>query len=332
MAEKTQYPLISVIVPIYNVEGYLKKCIDSLLNQDYDNFELLLVNDCSTDNSLQIAQKYVDAYPDKCIIVCHDTNRGLSAARNSGISYAKGEWITFVDSDDWVLEDYLSTLYDTAMTSKSDIVIGGVVYAYDNGTTRSADSYGNLKSGAAKKEIIAQCRSYACGRLFRRSLFTESNIAFPEDIRRSEDVGTVIPLFTRASRIAILEKNVYFYYQRSTSLSLSNKQIDLSFYPKTVNRMLDLSIAGYEKELEFRCIHELLYGMVFLMVISNRSRREFVNHIDRFTSSHKEWQSNPYINELPKAKRIFIKFAENKQYLMLKLLVFAKNTLTRIGI
>lgn len=331
MGNSATNPLISIIVPVYNVQDYLRKCIDSLLNQDYENCEIVLVNDCSTDESPRIAKEYVAKHPNKCILVNHEKNGGLSAARNTGIKHANGEWLSFVDSDDWVSKDYVSGLYDTAIKEHADIVIGGVVYAYDNGVLRSADSYGNLKNGAANKDIIAQCRSYACGRLFKSVLFSESGICFPVDIRRSEDIGTIIPILTRAKRIAIFEKEVYFYYQRNTSLSLSNQNIDLSFYPKTVKRMIELSKTGFEQELEFRCIHELLYGMVYLMILSKKGRKEFIAHINAFNEEHKGWQANPYIPELPKAKQLFVKLAGLKLYGLLKLLVTAKNTLNRGG-
>jgi Glycosyltransferases involved in cell wall biogenesis len=330
MNKRENHPLISIIVPIYNVQDYLCKCIDSLLAQEYDNYEIILVNDCSTDNSKQIAEKYAKTHQEKCLLVNHDVNGGLAAARNTGMKSAKGEWLTFVDSDDWVSKDYLSGLYKIAIEESADVVIGGVVYYYNNGNTRSADSFGKLKKGASNKNIIAQCRSYACGRLFKRKLFIDNNIVFPTDIRRSEDIGTIIPILTRAKKISIYEKDVYFYFQRSTSLSLSNNNIeDLSFYPKTVNRMLELSVGGYEKELEFRCIHELLYGMVYLMVESKKSRKEFMEHIESFNNDHRGWEYNPYIVTLPKAKQVFIKLSGNRKYTTLKLLVFIKRVINR---
>ena len=329
MRNNTNDPLISVIVPIYNVQDYLRRCIDSLLNQDYNAYEIILVNDCSTDGSQQIAEEYANLYFDKCILINHAVNLGLSAARNTGMAKAKGEWISFIDSDDWVSKEYLSGLYKIAVQENADVVLGGASYIYDDGTMKSATSYGNLKNGASNNEIIAQCRSYAWGRLYKKSLFLESGIEFPQDIRRSEDIGTIIPILTKAKRIAICEKDIYFYYQRKGSLSLTNNYIDLSFYPKTVKRMLKLSDVGYEKELEFRCIHELLYGMVYLMILLGKSRKEFAAHIDSFNKEHKGWESNLYIVTLPKAKQVFVKLAGQKHYGMLKLLVATKKIMSR---
>lgn len=331
MKSDAKNPLISVIVPIYNVEKYLNRCIDSLIHQDFDNYEVILVNDCSTDKSLNIAEEYAKENAEKCILVSHKVNGGLAAARNTGMKHASGDWVTFVDSDDWVSSDYLSGLHTVARDNQADVVIGGVLYAYDDGTLKSADSYGNLKNGASNKEIIARCRSYACGRLFKKSLFTNYQIEFPSDIRRSEDIGTIIPILTNAEHIAIFEKDVYFYYQRRSSLSLSNSNLDLSFYPKTIDRMLELSSKGYKCELEFRCIHELLYGMVYLMVVSQKSKSEFVKHIDSFNRAHEGWKKNKYIKYLPKAKQLFIALSGRKQYALLKILVYIKKHISKAG-
>ena len=319
-------PLISIIVPIYNVEKYLEKCVDSLIKQDYRPIEIILVDDCSTDGSALIAKKYAEEYPDFCFLIQRDKNGGLSAARNSGMIVAKGDWISFVDSDDWVSDDYVSELATTAFKSSADVVLGNADYVYDSGEMKSASAFGNLKPGADQKEIIALCRSYAWGRLFKTSLFMDGDISFPEDIKRSEDIGTIIPILTKSKSIALLEKSIYFYYQRSNSLSNTNKNIDLAFYPKTLQRMFDLSNSGYEEELEFRAVHEMLYGMVYLMVDSDKPKNDFITHVNWFNEKFPNWKNNKYLTELPRAKRLFVNLAGSKRYFLIKMLVKARKT------
>ncbi len=317
-------PLVSIIVPIYNVEKYLEKCIESLLSQDYKPLEIILVDDCSTDNSVQIAKIYSEKYADNCKLILRDENGGLSLARNTGMKYASGEWLSFVDSDDWVSKDYISSLLSVADSIGADVVIGNADYVYENGETKSANAFGNVQVGAGNKEIIALCRSYACGRIFRSSLFHDSGIFFPEDIKRSEDIGTIIPILTKAEKIGVLDKTVYYYFQRKTSISNSNKNIDLSFYPKTLQRMFDLSDRGYEEELEFRAVHEMLYGMIYLMISSGKSREDFIKHVEWFTNKFPNWKNNKYIKNLPLAKKLFVNLAGGKKYLFVKLLVKAR--------
>lgn len=326
---KEGVPLISVVVPIYNVEAYLKNCIESLLEQDYENYEIILVDDCSTDHGLEIAKEYLRKVPEKCKLVQRKENGGLSAARNSGIKVAIGEWITFIDSDDWVANDYLSSLYNVAYQDDADVVMGNIYYAYSRSNVRASTAFGNLKNGADNKEIIAICKSYACGRLFKTKLFLESQIYFPEDIKRSEDIGTIIPILTRARHISLVEKPLYFYFQRSTSISNSNINVDLSFYPQTLQRMYDLSKSGFESELEFRSVHEMLYGMVLLMLESNKPVTEFRNHVDRFNQNFPNWRKNQYISWLPKEKYIFILLSGKKCYLALKMLVGIRRFIKR---
>ena len=323
----TEYPLISIIVPIYNVEKYIDRCVNSLIKQDYSQIEIILIDDCSTDNSAEIAKTIALQNSQKCFFVQREKNGGLSAARNTGIKHAKGEWLSFVDSDDWVTEDYVSTLYNKAAETNSDVVMGNAEYVYDNGERKSADAFGILSPNAGKKEIIALCRSYACGRLFKKELFT--NIQFPEDIKRSEDIGTIIPILTKADKIAILDKPIYNYYQRETSISNNNKNIDLDFYPKTLQRMFDLSSVGFEEELEYRSIHEMLYGMVYLIVDSGKPMSDYKNHIAWFNKKFPRWRANKYLDKMPKAKRVFVQLAGNNHYRLLRILVKTRKVLNK---
>ena len=115
-------PLVSIIVPIYKVEPYLRRCLDSIVNQSYTNLEIILVDDGSPDNCPQICDEY--ASKDNRIKVIHKKNGGLSDARNAGLDICKGEYISFVDSDDWVDEKYIETLLDLAIKENVDIAIG----------------------------------------------------------------------------------------------------------------------------------------------------------------------------------------------------------------
>lgn len=316
--------LVSVIVPIYNVETYLSRCIESLVNQTYPTVEILLVDDCSTDDSIKIAQEYAQQYPDKCKLIRHEENKGQAAARNSGIVSASGDWLTFVDSDDWVTLDYVQTLVETADRELADVVLSGIYYYYNADNYREVSPFGDLTTKPSRGEIIALSRSYPCTRLFRKSLFIENEIWFPDELRRAEDMATIIPVMTHAKKIAIIRKPMYFYFQRLTSTSNQNfDKVDVNFYPKAVNRMIELSAPGYEIELEYRAISELLYGMVTIMLRAKYPKKDILAHIDRFCLKYPNWRKNPYLPKMEKAKRIFVKSAGKRQYILIKLLVTA---------
>lgn len=127
--------LISIIVPIYNVENYLQECLESILKQTYKNFEVLLVDDGSTDNSANICKLYVEK--DKRFKYFFKENGGLSSARNFGISNSKGEFLSFVDSDDIISNDFLETLYNNMINNEVKLSIVGYCNYYNNGTTKN---------------------------------------------------------------------------------------------------------------------------------------------------------------------------------------------------
>lgn len=315
---------VSIVVPVYNVAAYLRRCLDSLVAQTYPNVEILMVDDCSTDDSAAIAREYAEKYPGRCIFVPREKNGGVSAARNTGIDAATGEWLTFVDSDDWISTDCVETLHDVALRDGAEIVMSNFVYAYASGAEVEVSTFGELTAGSSHREKVALADSCPTTRLYRRSLFTETGIRFPEDIWRSEDIATVIPLLTVTDKISLVPKAMYYYFQRAASRSNRNtKNVDVSFYPKTIARMVSLSRSGFEAELQFRAVHELMYGMIMIMVRSGRTRAEVSAQVEDFNVNFPGWRENPYFERLPFGKRVFIRCAAKKWYGGLKCLIWA---------
>lgn len=315
---------VSVIVPIYNVEKYLPRCVDSLIKQTYQNVEIILVDDCSTDNSAALASDYAQKNPQTVRFVKREKNGGLSAARNSGMLAATGEWLVFVDSDDWVSADFVKTLYDTAVNDNADIVMSNFYYAFESGKTYEVSTCGALTTQSSHKQKVAFADPCSTTRLYRKTLFTQNNLTFPQDIWRSEDIATIIPVLTYTNKISLVNKPMYYYFQRGTSLSNQNsKNVDVSFYPKTIERMHSLAKSGFETELQFRAISELMYGMVSVMLRSGRKKSDLAAHVDSFNKTYAGWQNNPYLCDLAFGKRVFVGFAAKKQYLVLKALIFA---------
>lgn len=316
--------LVSIIIPVYNTEEHLSRCVDSLLAQTYPNIQIVLVDDCSSDNSPAIAGAYAEKYPEKCSFVQREKNGRASAARNSGMEVAKGEWLLFVDSDDWVAPDYVETLYQTAQVDNADIVMSKIYYYYSESNCIEVDPFAGLVTESTHKEKVALSRPYITTRLFNRKLFRENNLIFQEDIWRAEEMPTAISLLTATDKISIVNKPMYYYFQRSTSISNQNqKGVDVSFYPKTVSRMIELAKPGFDKEMEFRAVTELLYGMPMIMIRSGKTKAELSEHVDWFNKKFPEWKNNEYLPRLEKGKYIFIRCVANKQYWLLKMLIWA---------
>ena len=213
-------PLISIIIPIYNGEKYLKVCLDSILAQTYTHFELILVDDGSTDTSSQICDAYAES--DSRVITYHISNGGVSHARNYGINVAKGGWITFIDCDDWITPDYLkdfasqnlepSTLYIIQADKVENGKIKPWPYLYKEGICK-------LKAG--NERIIDKLLVYGTpwGKFFNSAVVKENKILFDEQISNHEDTLFYFEYIRRIKNIRILSSRYYYRIESTGSLS-----------------------------------------------------------------------------------------------------------------
>ena len=221
-------PLISVIVPVYNVEQYLRQCIESILKQSYREIEVLLINDGSTDSSGIICQEFV-GYDNRCRYF-EKENGGLSDARNYGLDRSEGEYITFVDSDDFLMDNAIEKLYATALLGDSDLVVGAYC-RFDEPTflLYSKEDLPSLPVTFVDKSFAMNqmdeltdfqfiMYSTAWGKLYKRSLFEE--IRFPFG-KYAEDQFTTLKLYMKASTISICNHVIYSYRINYSGLSSS---------------------------------------------------------------------------------------------------------------
>jgi glycosyltransferase involved in cell wall biosynthesis len=219
-----QSPAISIIVPVYKVEPYLRQCIDSILAQTFPDFELILVDDGSPDNCGAICDEY--AAKDNRITVIHQENGGLSAARNTGIDWvfanSDSRWITFVDSDDVLAPIMLETLYKGAIENRADMVTIYSHYFSDETQLDDAGKYIGETTCATGKQLLESLYTgkdtvsiVSCGKLFQRKLF--QNLRFPVGKIHEDEATTPILLF-HAENVAVIRSWLYFYRQREGSI------------------------------------------------------------------------------------------------------------------
>lgn len=221
--------LISIIVPIYNVECYLKRCLDSVIHQTYTNLEIILVDDGSLDSCPQICDEY--ATKDKRIVVIHKKNGGLSDARNAGLDKCKGEYITFIDSDDWVNEKYIENLLKIATTENADITIGENVRT-DGININDKVSYNTITYSSKEALIHLFTKNHdafiiSCGKLYKKHLF--STLRFPIG-KFHEDEFTTYILFYNSKKIVYTSEILYYYYQRTGSIASTRHPWDVLDY------------------------------------------------------------------------------------------------------
>lgn len=209
---------VSIIVPIYNIEQYVGKCIDSILGQTYPLFELILVDDGSTDTSGEICDRY--AAQDSRIKVLHKQNGGLTSARNAGLKVATGDWIMHVDGDDWIEPDMLALLVSSADSNDADIVIGDFRMVSDECSTiiYSVGDFWRDGKETSLNKYISSVWTTAWGSIVKRSVYEKNNVSSPTQITYCEDFHLMVRLCYFADRIVHVNIPLYNYRQRPSSV------------------------------------------------------------------------------------------------------------------
>lgn len=274
-------PLVSVIVPVYNVEKYLKECLDSVAGQTYRNLEIILVDDGSTDNSGVIVDEYKKKTGDKRIKIMHKKNGGLSSARNAGMKHTNGEYIVFVDSDDYIDKAYIEKLYNIACREKADIVACSFKsYSYDNSILKKSPIWPekSLRGVDAIEDAFKNKRpSYICLCLYKTSLFKDNDILFPEG-QDFEDIPTKIKLLYHANNVAFTNEKLYYYQIRNNSITGAN--LSEERYNDFLQSLADvrdyLSSMGVKKKYRFLNYFEF-YSMNTLMNYLARDKQDKSN-------------------------------------------------------
>lgn len=234
---------ISIIIPVYNVEPYISRCIDSVLEQTYKDIEVIVVDDCSPDNSIEIARNTVSKHinKDKVVFTEHQTNRGLSAARNTGINLASGEYIYFLDSDDGLPLDAIQTLVTIATKYKNpDIVVGNFELIGNDQRQilqyELPDLYTDSPIEILKLYENEKCPTAATNKLIKTNCIKEFNLLFEEGLLH-EDVLWSMLLANRVQSMGIINKNTYNYYIRDGSITAKVGYKNINSYLKIINKL-----------------------------------------------------------------------------------------------
>jgi len=297
---------VSIIVPVYNTENYLKKCLDSLVNQTLENIEILIVNDGSTDNSQKIIDEYKELYSNK-IKIFNKSNGGLSDARNFAIPHTTGEYIGFVDSDDYIELDMFEKMYALAKTKNLDLVECNFNWEYPN---KIKIDYGI--DYLEKKDFFLFGRVMVCNKLFKTSIIKDNNITFSKSLNY-EDIEFFYNLIPYINNYSLINNSFYHYIQRENSIinNQTKKTADIfiilnniiNFYKS--NNLFDI----YKTELEYLYIRFLL-GSSFLRIVKIKDknlRKELLNKsINELYSTFPNWKENKLL-KIKSKKNIYYK-------------------------
>lgn len=302
---------ISIIVPVYNVERYLDNCISSILEQSFTDFELIIVNDGSKDNSGRICDEYKDR--DFRIKVIHQENSGLSAARNAGIQASQGTYITFIDSDDFIHSNMVAILYNNMMGNNADISICDYHLVYEGKEIPKDFGDNNLKvynNIEGVKKIVEKSEAsmiIACSKLYRRSLFDD--ICYPVG-KYHEDEFVTYKLFYKSTKIVVTDAKLYYYLKRSNSITGSTYSIKrleklealeeaIMFFKNENNKELT-HLAEYRYLLNIQiAYYRVKYEINFNKVIMDKLKIQYNKNFKEFSGSN--------IKNISIAKRIILR-------------------------
>ena len=305
MDTKKRKDLISVIVPIYNVEKYLEKCIKSIQDQDYTNLDIVLVDDGSSDSSGKIADSFCEV--DSRIRVVHKANSGVSSARNTGLSVAKGKYICFIDGDDYVASDYVSYLYSLIITNRVDISLTTDLFTnFDTKQVKKDHRY--IVSG---EQAVIKILSYNIPigvycKMFSSSFLYDFSLRFDEELFMGEGFSFNVNSFLKAKEVSVGRKRVYFYRkynETSATTQFSIEKWENALY--AIEKMHN-SIEGNSKEIEtaWRFARWRAYSDAYNLLLMSGSHKNHPDMLNRCIGTIKKDGKYAFLTTTPRREKM----------------------------
>lgn len=319
--------IVSVIIPVYNVEKYIERCINSVISQTYKNIEIIVVDDGSTDNSSEKVIGLVKKY--KNIKFITQKNKGLGGARNTGINNSKGEYLFFLDSDDWIKNNVIEYMLNVAINRNSDIVVAKMNYVFDNKKFNYTEpevldeniilnKIDGLKSLMSLKEF----KFHACGKLFKKDLFDA--IRFPEKVYY-EDIATIYKVFLKANVTSFANISSYEYYMRDNSICNMNLTAKHLIFIKHLDVMKEYFILnGIYNVLEedykrLKLILSLQLGFRKIALSDNDIKFKYENYDKLYHFSKNElYDKSIYLYKKDYLDRFFVKRGKKVYFFIIK--------------
>ena len=323
---------VSLIIPVYNVRDYLRKCLDSVAAQTWQDLEVILVNDGSTDDSPEILQEYAVKYAHFSVYTIE--NRGLGGARNYGMEHATGEYVLFLDSDDYIAENCVEVLVNAAEKNGSDIVVANCYDVREDGSLVQAyqNVYKNATTSLAEEPQILFNRVCAWGKLYKRELlngFSYVSRVWYEDMRLTHK------LYLHAKKITYVEDFLFYYVQRAGSI-MNNTN-----YARTleiIDAFEDLlgyfrqqgAYEIYRHELEFMVIEHVAVASVARVALGKgKECKQVIRKLQAYLNTFEGLYRNPYLKAQDRNRKIVLWCNRHGLFWMSKLLLAAKQRLRR---
>lgn len=317
---------VSIIVPVYNVEKYLNKCLDSLVNQTLTDIEIIVVNDGSPDNSKKIIDKYLKDYPDK-IKYFEKENGGQGSARNLGLTKATGEYIGYVDSDDYVSVEMYEKMYQKAKENDADIVMCSHTIVYEDSGKEMVEKL-FLKTNDNKTNCFFN-NAGVCNKIYKKELL--SNFEFRSKVWY-EDIDFVTKVIMNANKIDVIDEGLYYYLLRQGSTMNNNnieKNLDILKAFDSILTYLkeNKKFAKYYEEVAYLAINHIYIAPIVRVINAKNvtNKKIIIDKLIKYMNDNfKDYRHNKYLYLLDRNKRIIYNLINNKQYWLIKLIFSVK--------
>lgn len=329
-------PKISIIIPVYNIENYVGACLDSVVNQTFQDYEIIVVDDGSTDQSLKIVREYEEKYKEK-IKVISQKNSGQGGARNTGMAAAKGEFFLFIDGDDYITETALEKLVEKQKEQDADVVVFEFAAVDEKGKY-----LGNMQGWEKRdtKEMVQDPAYYLVHitttpcKLWRKSLFLEHGILFSKNIW-FEDLEITKKVMAHVRKAVSLDEEIYYYVYRQGS-TMNNRRLEKNRdLFQVMDHILEYyqsigKLDEYQEELEFSAVlHILYYGTTRINAAApfHPLQKEFLAYMnDKFP----DFRKNKYLSILYPIQKKQLSYILEKQYLRLYIRYFMIGNLKKM--
>lgn len=304
--------LISVIVPVYNIEKYLPRCIDSILDQTYKNWEAIFVNDGSTDNSLKILEEYKKR--DERIKIINKKNAGSGAARNDGIETSKGKYIAFLDSDDWYEKNFLENLYNNLIENNSDVAMCNPKMTYDDTSkNKKINTYffNEIELNKTPEKILGILEMpVVWNKLYKKEIIVKNKIKFP-NYSFCEDVEFLYKTFLYVNNLSKIEDDLYNYYQRRDSETKKIKEESIEQVYKVIKNIENYVKENFIEKLEifYQYKVQFLYSISQILLLRTNSDKRLKKLVNK---NNNLMVKNIKLKKISKNKKILIYYTAIK--------------------
>lgn len=310
----------SIITPMYNSFDLMDRFFISLERQTFKNFEVIIIDDCSTDDSYKKLCEYSKNTPLVLSIYKTNNNGGPGQARNIGMKKAIGEWITFIDNDDWIEENMLEIVDQVIQTYDVNSIIYDFFIATDKNKVISKSMYKGDEGIVSLSECITNVRNHTIGKFYKREICIKNDIFFPQ-LKRCEDVAFVCRALDACGSAYYINKPLYYYYQRSCSLS-NNKDLDEADMIKAFSILEQSLGAKYPIELAEKSVFDLLYGVLLMMCKSKKNKKDIKKYIENYEAKYPNWKSFKSVKKIGKAKGVFLICAKYRLVHIMKFITY----------